>query len=308
MSLYIKYRPKELEEVVGNIPTVNAIRNTIEKKEHPHTFLFIGPSGCGKTTLSRILASKLGCSIADTNELNAANFRGIETAREIIQQMKLAPIAGKTKSWIIDEAHQLTKDGQSALLKALEDTPKHVYFFLATTDPQKLLPTIKNRCTTFNVSLLSEDRIETLLENILKEENKKIPKKIIEHISQSCSGSPRMAIVMLEKVIGLPEKRMLKVVSQIADNEKTTIDLCRALINFSKWEVVCKILKSLSEQEPETIRLSVLGYCKTIMLDIKSTNKDKAFLVMDSFKEPFYNTGHAGLVRACYEALMEGGE
>ena len=302
MSLHIKHRPKDLISVLGNKSTINALQAIINKENPPHAFLFVGQSGCGKTTLARILVKELGCSDMDIVELNAANFRGIDTAREIIQQMRLTPISGKTRAWIIDESHQLTKDGQSALLKALEDTPKHVYFVLATTDPQKLLPTIKNRCTTFTVQPLSEEKIQLLLKDILNLENKKIPEEALEKISHDCFGSPRMAIVMLDKIIDLPERKMIKAINEASEINHTTIELCRSLVKCSKWIVVAKILTSLQDQEPEQIRLAILGYCKTVLL--KEEN-DRVFLIMESFKEPFFNSGFAGLVRACYEALIK---
>ena len=302
MSLYLKYRPIELKEVVGNKAAIASLQSVIAKKDHPHVYLFHGASGCGKTTLARISAKELGCSDNDIIELNAANFRGIDTAREIIQQMRLAPLSGGKKAWIIDEAHQLTKDGQSALLKAFEDTPKHVYFLLATTDPQKILPTVKNRCSKFELKALSEERIINLLSSIVKKENAEVPDEVLNSIAEKSDGSPRAAIVMLEGIINLPKEKMIKAIASAEKINKQTIDLCRALINKTDWKAIAGILKDLANEEPENIRLAVLGYCKTILLNGVNS---RAFLIMDSFKEPFYHTGHAGLVRACYEAVFE---
>lgn len=304
MGLHIKYRPTDLHEIIGNKNTIAALEAAINSNNPPHTYLYTGPSGCGKTTLARISARMLGCVDNDIMEMNAANFRGIDTARDIIQQMRLAPLMGNAKAWIIDEVHATTKDMQGALLKALEDTPKHVYFLLATTDPQKLLPTLKNRCMIFPMQSLSEDRILDLLEDVLEKEQKKIkiPDEVLDQIAINSLGSPRSALILLDKIIDLPEKKMLKAANQIEETKQTTIDLCRALINGSKWKTIAKILNELQDTEPEQIRMSVLGYCKSILL--KGEN-DKAFLIMDSFKEPFYNTGFAGLVRACYEVLFK---
>src|SRR5690606_3369465 len=107
----------------------------------PHAMLFTGPSGCGKTTLARILRVKLRCSDNDFQEINAADFRGIDSIRSMRQQVGAAPLGGDSRIWLIDEAHSMTADAQNAFLKLLEDTPRHVYFFLATTDPQKLKKT-----------------------------------------------------------------------------------------------------------------------------------------------------------------------
>lgn len=304
MSLYIKHRPADFSEIVGNKNTINTLRTAINKKSPPHAYLFIGPPGTGKTTLARISAQKLNCANMDIMELNAANFRGIDTSREIIRQMRLAALGGGARAWILDESASLTKDAQTALLKALEDAPPHVYFLLATTDPQKLLPTIRNRCMIFTLQYLSEDKIFCLLEGVIEKENKNVSDEAIEQIAQRCQGCPRTALILLDGIIDLPEKDMLKSVRRITGIERTTLDLCQCLINGSRWKPIASTLKALTDQEPEQVRMAVLNYCKTVLLN-DGERRDRAFLIMDSFKEPFYNSGSAGLARACYEAICK---
>ena len=137
-ELYKKHRPKTLARVVGNKSTVEALRSMLEARTLPHTLLFHGPSGTGKTTLARIVKNELGCLPTDFHEHNSSDFRGIDFIRELRSKVNLAA-AGPCRVWIIDECHQLTRDAQNAALKILEDTPSHVYFFLCTTDPQKLI-------------------------------------------------------------------------------------------------------------------------------------------------------------------------
>ena len=158
-ELYKRFRPKSLDAVVGNGGTVAALQKFLKKGNLPHTILFKGPSGCGKTTLARILAKELGCGVLDLREYNSADFRGIDTIRDISRIMTNAPAAGNCRVFILDEAHQLSKDAQNAALKILEDTPKHVYFFICTTDPQKLIATIRSRCTEMPVDLLKLDEM-----------------------------------------------------------------------------------------------------------------------------------------------------
>src|SRR5688572_25883760 len=141
MELYKKFRPKTLKGVVGQEGAVSSLQSMIDKGRLPHTILFSGPSGCGKTTIARILKGILECSDLDFFEINCADFKGIDMVRDIRRYVGIPPLHGKSRVWLIDEAHQLTKDAQNAFLKLLEDTPKHAYFMLATTDPQKLLPT-----------------------------------------------------------------------------------------------------------------------------------------------------------------------
>ena len=146
-ELYKKHRPKNLKRVFGQSVAIGTLKPLIEAKQVPHSLLLTGPSGCGKTTLARILVKELKCAKADFMEVNCADFRGIDTVRDIRTRMMQAPIGGDCRVWLIDEAHMLTSAAQTAFLKMLEDTPDHIYFFLATTHPQKLLKTIKTRCT-----------------------------------------------------------------------------------------------------------------------------------------------------------------
>lgn len=301
MSLHLNHRPKSLEEFCGNTSTIGALEAVLSREgEIPHAFLFTGPSGCGKTTLARIVATRLGCSEYDFKELNAADFRGIDTIREVRKQVTLRPLGGKCRVWILDECHSLSGDAQNALLKLLEDTPKHVYFMLCTTNPQKLIKTIISRCMEFQVGTLPENRIVRMLEGVVEKEKKVVPKQVLEHIAVICQGHPRRALVALDKVIDLPEEKMMRAVEQSQEEESQVIDLCRALMERKKWAEVAKILKGLKDQEPEQVRRAVLGYCSSVLLNKESP---QAYLVMERFMKPLYDTGFPGLTLACYEAL-----
>jgi DNA polymerase-3 subunit gamma/tau len=164
MTLYIKHRPTDLIGVKGNEDVVEALKNMLLNKEScPHSFLLSGPTGCGKTTLARIIAAELGCFGSDYKEIDSADFRGIDTIREIGKQCMYKPLESSCRVFVIDECHKMTNDAQNAFLKRLEDTPKHVYFILCTTDPSKLIPTIRGRCSQFQVKPLSEKVLLRLL-------------------------------------------------------------------------------------------------------------------------------------------------
>ncbi len=257
---------------------------------------------CGKTTLARIIARKLGCNPNDLVELNSANFRGVDTSRDILQQMRLKPLSGPIKVWILDECHKMTGEGQNALLKALEDTPSHVYFILATTDPQKLLKTIVNRCVEFKVQPLPENRLLFLLNKVCEKEGKKVSKEVLDQIAKNCQGSARKALTLLESVIDQDPEQQFTTLQQTVKEESEVIELCRALLQGKKWLEVSRILKGLQEGlEAEQIRMAVLGYCNKVLLDKESV---QAFMIMDVFKDSFYYTGHAGLTRACYQVVF----
>jgi len=300
MELYKKYRPSTFDEVVGNETVISSLKNMLTKKEKPHVFLFDGPSGCGKTTLGRIVAKELGCADADYREVNTADFRGIDTSREIRKQMRYAPLEGDCKVWLLDEAHKMTNDAQNGMLKPLEDTPANVYFIIATTEPEKLLPTLRGRCSQFHVSPLSDLEMKTLLRRTVKAEGDKLSKTIYEQIITDSMGYSRNALQILEQVLNVEPDKRLAVAKRTAEIQSQTIELCRALLGKSPWKMVAGVLRGLKGQDPEGIRRAVLGYCNAVLL--KGTNNNAA-VVMEEFIEPFYNTGFPGLTFACYSIV-----
>ena len=307
MSLHLKYRPVNLDQLEGNPTTVKSLRAVLSKppEDIPRAWLFTGPSGCGKTTLGRIVADELGAVGNDFTEMDSADFRGIDTIREMRKRMPFSPMDpdSKCRAWLLDECHQLSKDAQSALLKALEDTPKHCHLILATTDPDKLLKTIRNRCSTFTVSLLSDRQIVKLLKGICKAEKKKTPEEALERIGRDCLGSARAAVVMLDRIIDMDEDDMLDAIDAAAEEEAETILLCRALITQARWDKIADILKKI-EDEPETVRRKVLGYLNAVVMG-SPKKMESAYATMDAFRDNFYDSGKAGLTMACWEAISE---
>jgi len=297
-ELYKRFRPRSLKTFIGNEGTVKSLGNMLTQKTLPHTVLFHGPSGCGKTTLARILKKELDCNDIDFQELNIADFRGIDTARDIRQTMHLAPVGGKCKVYLMDEFHQATTQLQNSMLKLLEDTPEHVYFFLCTTDPQKLIKTIRTRCCEMPVSLLSESNVKKLLSRVIKKLSLKIAPDIIEDIIDASEGSARKALVLLDKIMNLPEKERSDAIS-IQDEEREGIELCRALLKKENWSKVSKILKSVKE-DPEKLRWQIMGYARNTLL--RGSNH-QAFHIITCFENHFYDSKQNGLVRACYEAI-----
>lgn len=298
MSLYHKYRPTTLEDVRGNDDVIKTIEAMMNKESKSHAYLLTGPTGTGKTTVARIIADKLGCVGSSFQEINAADFRGIDTIRDVRLSSTFLPLEGEVRVWLLDEAHTLTSIAQTALLKLLEDPPTHVYFILATTDPQKLISTIKGRCIHFEMSLLDEKEMYRLLRNVVIAEEKEIDKVVYEQIIQDSLGHPRNALQILDAVLAVEPDQRLAVATKSAEAESKAIELCRALTNgSSSWKKVANILEGLKDQQPESLRRAVLGYCQAIIL--KRQNDHIAF-VMEQFLDPFYDTGFPGLTYACY--------
>lgn len=300
MSLYLKHRPTSLDEVIGNREIVITLRGMFKKNEIPHSMLFHGPTGCGKTTLARIVAKELGCAENNLIEIDTAQFRGIDTVRDLRKNIQYTPLGGGIRVYIIDEVHKMTGDAQNAFLKILEDTPLHIYFILCTTDPQSLLPTIKGRCSQFQVQLLSDDDMKSLLTKIAELENDSIEDEIIEQITQDSQGHPRNALQILEQVLSTPKKRRLTIAQQAAIEQSESIALCRALMKKQGWSEVKKILQGLKGQDAEGIRRVVIGYASSVLLN---TDNAVAGLILEAFQEPTYNMGFPGIVLACYTVI-----
>lgn len=309
MSLVSTYRPKEFEEVVGNREIIDSIKTIINRgiADIPSSWLLTGPSGCGKTTIARIIASELGCKSDDLYELDTADFRGIDYIRDIRNQMQYAPTKGISRIWILDECHQLTRDAQEALLKALEDPPAHVCLILCTTEPNKLKTTLKSRCIHFEVEPVSDrDMTKFLREVVVSEDKNHVSEDVFIKIANNSLGSCRAALQILETVIDLPLGKMRQRVKEISEKESAVIDLCRALFKGESWKTISKILKNMDGERPESIRLAVMGYCSSVLLN--GTDSAPAYIVMDSFKTPLFNNEKSGLVFMAYEAMAEGKE
>lgn len=298
MSLYLKYRPTNFEEIVGNEEITSSLKGMLANEELPHALLFEGPTGCGKTTLARIVSKELGCTGMDLGEIDSADFRGIDTVRDIRRKSHFAPLESPVRVWIVDECHKLTNDAQNALLKILEDTPPHVYFILCTTDPRKLLPTIRGRCSSFRVNLLSDREMLRLLRSVVKAEGQRLDKAVYYAIVRDSQGHPRNALQTLHQVLQAPEEERGKVAERAAQEESQSIELCRVLLKQTGWKAVAVILKGLQETtDPESVRRHLLGYAQSVLLN---QDNPQAAAVLEVFQEPTYNSGWPVITYGCY--------
>ena len=313
MPLHVDLRPTCFEDFIGNRSTGQSLQSVLKKKDRPHTYMFTGPSGCGKTTLARITAESCGCSGFDLKEINCSNQRTIEDARDIIRKCNLQSLKGKefNRGWILDEFHLFGEGGdspknkpQNALLKVLEEPPKHVYFFICSTDPQNILKTIRSRCTSYEVSPLTSSQMNSLLSKTAKAAGvDSIPGEVLDQIGKDSRQHPREALTILEKIIELPPNQMLRAAKQSAQIESQAIDLARMLLKKGvDWRAIAKILSGLPDKDYEGVRRMVRSYCSAILL---KEDNPQAFLIMNCFSKPFYNDGKAELIEACYESVME---
>ncbi len=207
----------------------------------------------------------------------------------------------------VHNCHQLTKDAMNAILKLLEEPPKHAYFVLATTEPAKLLDTIKSRCVHLATKALSRNVVLDRLFYIVEEEgcpDTHPTEKVLEEIARLCDGSLRQAVMMLDQVIDLEsESDAMEALVEAAGDDRQVIELCRALLKGQKWNYVRSLLRSM-DGEAEAARYAVLGYMNTVLLGKEDVNP-QAIRVMKHFTTSMMYTGKAGLTLACYETVAE---
>jgi DNA polymerase-3 subunit gamma/tau len=300
-ELYRKYRPQTFDEIVGNKMAIKTIRH--ELKHGAHVFLMTGPAGTGKTTLARIMAKYLDAGPLSIREINSAENRGIDSAREIMDSMRYNPSDGDSMVWILDEFHQQTKPAQEAFLKAFEDTPSHVYFFICTTNPEKLIVPLKSRCSIVNMKPLKNEEMESLLVDISGREGIEISLDVTDRITTLANGGSRTALKLLGKVLYLEtDKDRIRALKDMSggDDAKETIDFCRAIYKRCSFEAAMGLLAKMDLAEPEKIRFAVLGYGNAILT--RGLNK-YALKVMEAFSYNTYDSGKFALTLMIADAL-----
>ena len=221
-----------------------------------------------------------------------------------MEQMRFNPSDGQSMVYILDEFHQQTKPAQEAFLKPLEDTPSHVYFFICTTNPEKLIAPLKSRCSLINMKPLQPEDMEYLIIRTAEAEGIGVSENVVARIVDIANGGSRKALKLLGKVLYLDnDKERLRALRDAGneDEAKETIDFCRALYSGKKWDTVSGLLQKMDKSEPESIRYAVLGYGNAILM--KGMN-ERALKVMEAFSADTYTTGKFGLTIMAADAVL----
>ena len=287
MTLYLKYRPKNLDELDLR-DVAESLEKILSKPSAPHAFLFAGPKGTGKTSAARILAKIVNCESKnppcgkcgqctsidignnlDVVEMDAASHRGIDDVRILRDAVKLTPVSAKKKIYIIDEAHMLTTEASNALLKTLEEPPEHVIFILATTNPEKLIDTIRSRTTYIPFRKANPEEIVRSLKRVVLGEKIKIDDGTLKVIAEASDGSFRDGIKILEQLVA-EEKELTKEFLEDFLFKKKDFDTDKFVSLLTQKDV-----KSLIEEigklgvkgvEIETFMESLLGKLRASLL------------------------------------------
>lgn len=315
VALYRAYRPQKFKDVVGQEHIIKTLQHAIEMNKVAHAYLFCGPRGTGKTTLAKIMAKAMNCvhgptpepcceceickgiakgTISDVIEIDAASNNGADDIRALRDTVKFLPAQGKYKVYIIDEVHMLSNAAFNALLKTLEEPPKHVIFILATTEPYKLPNTILSRCQRFDFQSISTDNMLKRLHIVANDENIKISDDALNQIATSAEGGMRDALSLFDQCISysVNEEISLDDVLAVSGNISylRIIELLNACISDNQTEAIILLDKTLKEGK-EVPRIAndlilflrdVLLYKNNAIIEDKIMFKNEAFISLSS--------------------------
>lgn len=328
IAIYRKYRPKKLEDVLGQESIVQILKNAAKTDKLAHAYLFYGPRGSGKTTTARLIAKIANCVTRQTNakfsklgepcnnctacneidngtaldviEIDAASNRGIDEIRELKEGIRLSPSSYRYKVFIIDEVHQLTKEAFNALLKTLEEPPAHAILVLATTEFEKVPATIASRTQRFNFKKVSLREIADKLKTICQTEDIKFSAEALELIASAADGSFRDSESMLEQIAGLNESIEVASVERILG--KVGSSRIAALAEFllkNELEKSIDYINKINEEGYNIVQLNkdLIHYFRKILAIKFAPVLEKDFRQLLTDKEVDKIKEYAGLLK-----------
>jgi DNA polymerase-3 subunit gamma/tau len=316
--LYRTWRPQDFDELVGQDAIRRTLENALLQNRISHAYLFAGPRGTGKTSTARILAKALNCSnprgyqpcgccesclsiqrgnSMDVLEIDAASNRGIEEIRDLKEKMGFMPALGKYKVYIVDEVHMLTTEAFNALLKTLEEPPAHVVFVLATTDVQKLPPTILSRCQRFDFRKIAPKIIQERLQEIVSRLEVPVEADVFPLIVKKADGGMRDAISLLDQCLafspeGLTAETAYQVLGMV--RHEALRDLLQAIIGHDPQALFLQIDRLLQEGvEPMQLLRDLAEYCRNLWMLIVCGPKTELVMASEQERQTMLDQGQA---------------
>jgi DNA polymerase-3 subunit gamma/tau len=318
-SLYRRHRPQSFDEVVGQEHVVRTLRNAVERDRVHHAYLFVGSRGTGKTSMAKILARSLNCvkgptaspcgecepcraiaagSSLDVIEMDAASNRSVDDVRDLRERVGYAPAEGRWKVYILDEAHMLTKEAWNAFLKTLEEPPPNTVFVLATTEPQKVMATIVDRCQRFDFQRPSLEQIAEVVRRVAVAEEIEIEDGAVALISRAASGSFRDALGTLDQLVafGGPEVKTDAVIEVLgAADAELLFDVTDALAAGDARGVLEAVERlSRSGRDPAQFARDLVAHLRQLLVTRATGEVPEAFTVTTA--EPERVTEQAGRI------------
>lgn len=292
LALYRKYRPKNFSEVIGQDHIIKTLTNQIKMDKVGHAYLFCGSRGTGKTSTAKIFAREINCTCdgvttcsfckdepsLDILEIDAASNNGVDEIRDLREKVKYPPVDGKYKVYIIDEVHMLSSSAFNALLKTLEEPPKHAVFILATTEVHKLPATILSRCMRFDFKLVSVDDLVGLLQKVFKQENIICDTDTATLIARAGEGSVRDTLSIADRCVSFSGEELLydKVVEVLGATQKDALSLLsKAIFDGNMAASLQQLDQMLSGgKSPQVLAKDLIYFFRDLL--IISTLEDKA--------------------------------
>ena len=287
----------------GNKAVKRVAKGLIEDEEgRAQTYLFTGEKGCGKTTLAKLLANEFGATEGNIAEVDCSQDRSIGMVREVHGMMSSPPLTGTAKAFIIDECHSLPKLSQDGLLKDTEEPPNYAYFFLCSTEPEKIVGTLRDRCLELKLNRLRKEDARDFIGQVCHKEKIDFTKDLLRTVLRVSEGNPRKILKALY-LTKLGDVDSVKELLQFVDEDDPQVKtLCKRML-YEKGGLM-DALEPLRDKEPEAIRRAVLGYMQKVLLNPKSGMRIQvmALHIAEAFSE-FPSNGFIDIILATFASV-----
>jgi DNA polymerase III gamma/tau subunit len=305
--MHLKYRPTTLDEIIG----LDSIKKSLSTFKYDVPVLFWGARGCGKTTLAQILAKSFCKDEPNIREINCGYYTKIDDMRAEIDRLYQTSLYGKNRVLILDEIHRLSEPSQNAWLIPLEKFPEHTLVIACTTEPNKLIDTLKRRFVDYGVHTLSKPECKELIDRVLEAEGIEVAKWVKVAVIEHAEGVPGLILTALPKVMYAKDEAevysLLEVIKM--EQEEGVLDLLKMIINNMGWGAVKKALgTSLKASKPDSIRISLMNLISGRMMSDYATNNNELIRLADFYDDLKKAEGFpekANLINAVYKGFYK---